>query len=136
MPTTIDAFFAVVEICQNLSTMQNNMRTNVVQIQGSFHNGPGPLQGNLPATQQAIRELGNAFSQRLAFNQTIMTAYPAQLTTAAVALGISPTDVTNIQALLVLWSNNLKTAVFNVVADLDNGVTSLLAAVTVAMLPF
>ena len=141
MPTTIDAFFAVVEICQNNSTMQNNMRANVVNLQGLFHGTitttpPSPLLGNLPATQVAVRALGNAFLQRLAANQSIMTTYPSQLSTAAIALGISTTDVTNVQALLVLWAGNMNTAVFNVIADLDTGVTNLLAAIPVAMLPF
>lgn len=39
MPTTIDRFFAVVQLCQNLATMQNNMRANAQAIKAS-HDAP------------------------------------------------------------------------------------------------
>ena len=133
MPTTVDRFFAVVQICQNISTMQNNMRTNVQVIQSAKNAGTIPT---FSAAQQAMRDLGNAFLQRLAMNQTIMTAFPSQLSAGATALGISPTDVTTVQALLVTWGTNLNTAVVTNQSDLDTLVTNVLAAVPVAMLPF
>ena len=39
MPTTIDRFFGVVQLCQNLATMQNNMRANVQGLKAS-HDAP------------------------------------------------------------------------------------------------
>ena len=131
MPTTVDRFFAVVEICQNLSTMQNNMRANVQIIQSSAH------AGTLTVTaQKAFQDLGLAFNQRLTLNQSIMTAFPSQLSAGATALGITPTDVTNIQNLLVTWATNLQNNTVVTLADVDTLVSNLLAAVPVAMLPF
>ena len=133
MPTTIDRFFGVVQICQNLATMQNNMRANVQIIQAAKNAGTIPT---FAAAQQAIRDLGNAFLQRLAFNQTVLTNFPSQVAVGATAVGITPTDVTDIQTLLVTWSTNLSTATVTNQTQLDNGVASVLANVPAAMLPF
>jgi hypothetical protein len=208
MPTTIDQFFAVVQICQNLSTLQNNMRSNVQAIKAS-HDSPGAVlstvaaaytagsgqlivadasatafgqaliglnnaaktvllvtakNGNIltvtvkqndqnaavgvqvrtvsnlfqdfPATQQAMRELGAAFLQRLQMNQNIYDAYPTEVTNGATGVGIVPADVGTVQDLLKTWSTTLSTVVITTQAQLDNGVSALLAAVPPAMLPF
>lgn len=207
MPTTIDQFFAIVQICQNLSTMQNNMRANVQAIKAS-HDAPGALlttvaqayvagSGTLivasaapaanqtiiglnnsahtvlrvtdkvgatltvvakqndqnaavgvqvravsnlfedfPATQQAMRDLGSAFLQRLAMNHTIYDAYPTEVTNGALGVGIAPADVGSVQTLLVTWATNLSTAVITNQTQLDNGVAAVLANVPPAMLPF
>ena len=208
MPTTIDAFFAIVQIAQNLSTMQNNMRANVQAIKAS-HDAPGALlttvgqayvagSGTLivanggvqaanqtliglnnaahtvlrvtakagatltvvakqndqnaavgvqvravsnlfedfPATQQAMRDLGAAFLQRLAMNQTIYDAYPTEVNNGALGVGIAPADVGSVQTLLVTWATNLSTAVITNQTQLDNGVAAVLANVPPAMLPF
>lgn len=132
-PTTIDRFYAVVQITQNLSTMQNNMRANVVIIQNAKNAGTIP---SFAAAQQATRDLGNAFLQRLAMNQTIMTAFPTELSAGATALGIAPSDVTAVQALLVDWASRLSTATITNQTQLDNGVAAVLANVPPAMLPF
>src|SRR5689334_3783364 len=59
---TIERFYAVVQLCQNLSTMQNNMRANVQGIQASVAAG---TITTFAAAQQATRDLGTAFLQRL-----------------------------------------------------------------------
>ena len=133
MPTTVDRFFAVVQICQNIATMQNNMRASVQTIKASKDVGTIPT---FAAAQQAMRDLGNAFLQRLTMNQTIMSAFPSQLSVGATALGISPADVTSVQALLVTWGTNLNTAVVTNQSELDTLVTNVLANVPSAMLPF
>ena len=131
MPTTVDRFFAVVDICQNLSTMQNNMRANVVVIQTSAH------AGTLTVTaQKAFSDLGIAFNQRLSMNSAIMAAFPAQLSAGATAIGVAPADVTSVQALLVTWAENLRLNTVVTLADCDTLVTNILAAVPAAMLPF
>lgn len=131
MPTTVDRFFAVVQICQNLSTMQNNMRANVVTIQTSVH------AGTLTVTpQKAYSDLGRAFNQRLTFNSTIMAAFPSQLSAGATALGIAPADVTSTQNLLVTWAENLRLNTVATLTDVDTLTSNVLAAVPVAMLPF
>lgn len=139
MPTTIDRFYAVVQITQNLSTMQNEMRVGILDIQANFKGtrvGGSPLQGNLPAIQQTVRDRGAAFQQRLDKNAALIAAFPAQLSAGATAVGIAPADVTSIQALMVTWATNHQTATFATGADLDTLVTNLLAAVPVAMLAF
>ena len=133
MPTTIDRFFSVVQICQNLATMQNNMRANVQIIQAAKNAG---TIATFAAAQQATRDLGNAFLSRLSRNQTIMTNFPSQLSAGSTAVGITPSDVTDLQALLVTWATNLSTAVITNQTQLDNGVTAVLANVPAAMLPF
>ena len=65
-----------------------------------------------------------------------MTIYLTQLSAGATAIGVSPTDVTNQQALLHTWATNMSTAAFTSSTDLDNQVAALLAAVPVAMLAF
>ena len=134
MPTTVDRFFAVVQICQNQATMQNNMRRNVQLLQSSFTSGP--LQGNTAGTQQAFRALGTAFQQRLAMNQTIMDTYPAQLSAGATAIGVAPSDVTSMQDLLGTWAGNLATATISSGTDVDTLVANVLANVPESMLPF
>jgi len=131
MPTTVDRFFAVVDICQNLSTMQNNMRANVVVIQTSAH------AGTLTVTpQKAYSDLGIAFNQRLSMNSAIMAAFPAQLSSGATALGIAPADVNSVQTLLVTWAENLRLNTVVTLADVDTLTNNVLAAVPAAMLPF
>src|SRR3990167_7683867 len=132
MPTTVDRFFAVVQVCQNLATMQNNMRKNVQVIQSSFHGG-----GGLTVTpQKAFSDLGAAFNQRLELNKAVMTAFPTQLSAGATALGIAPSDVTSIQNLLVIWATNLQNNAVFTLADCDTLVANVLANVPAAMLPF
>lgn len=135
-PTTIDRFYAVVEITQNLSTMQNNMRANVQIIQHSAETPGQPLFQDWPRVQKATQDLGTAFLQRLALNQTIMTNFPTELSAGATALGILPSDVTAVQALLVDWSSRLATATITNQTQLDAGVAAVLANVPAAMLPF
>ena len=132
MPTTIDRFYAVVQITQNLSTMQNNMRANVQILQASRLAGTITLA----QAQQAFRDLGTAFQQRLTLNANLIAAFPTQLSAGATAVGIAPADVTSVQALMVTWSTNLQNATFAVVADLDTLVTNVLANVPAAMLAF
>lgn len=133
MPTTIDRFFAVVQICQNLATMQNNMRANVQAIKAA--KAAGTLVTFADA-QAATRALGTAFLQRLAMNQTIMTAFPTELAAGASAVGIAAGDVSAAQTLLTTWATTLSTAVITNQTQLDNGVTAVLANVPAAMLPF
>ena len=210
MPTTIDRFFAVVQICQNLATMQNNMRANVTALKAS-HDAPNPggpvttvgpdgytagsgrlvvvnhlriaegalieldtplhsvlrvlskvgntltvsakhndgnaasgaaiaLVSNLfedfPATQQAVRDLGRAFLQRLDMNAAVVSQFRVQVQAGAEALGIVYTDMTDIYNLLRTWATNLNTATITNQTQLDNGVAAILANVPAAMLPF
>src|SRR3990167_533408 len=131
MPTTVDRFFAVVQVCQNLATMQNNMRKNVQVIQSSFHGG-----GLTVTPKKAFSDLGAAFNQRLELNRVVMTAFPTQLSAGATALGIAPSDVTSIQNLLVTWATNLQNNTVVTLADCDTLVSNVLANVPAAMLPF
>lgn len=133
MPTTIDRFFAVVQLCQNLATMQNNMRANVQTIQAGKNAGTIPT---FAAAQQATRDLGNAFLQRLNMNAAIVTQYPSQVQLGAEALGIVYQDMTDTYNLLRTWATNLSTATITNQTQLDNGVTAVLANVPAAMLPF
>jgi len=139
-PTTIDRFFGVVQICQNIATMQNNMRDNVVFLQNQFTsggiNGLSTLQGDLVGTQQAFHDLGTAFQQRLSMNQNVMSAWPIQLAAGATAIGVTSSDVTGRQNLLLNVSSGLVTAVFTSSSDVINGVNTVLGLVPVAMLPF
>jgi hypothetical protein len=133
MPTTIDRFFGVVQLCQNLSTMQNNMRRNVVIIQ------EGVAAGTIPtfaAAQTATRALGTAFLQRLDMNAAVVQAFPAEVQAGATALGISFTDMTDVYNNLRTWATNLSTATITNQTQLDNGVAAVLANVPAAMLPF
>lgn len=139
MPTTIDRFFGVVQLCQNLSTMQNNMRANVLDLQANFHGtrqGDSPLQGNLPAVQQAIRDLGKAFQQRLAMNKAVTDNFQSEVQAGATAIGVAPADLASVFALLNTWATNMSTATFADGAALDTQVAALLAAVPPAMLAF
>lgn len=135
-PTTIDRFFAVVQICQNIATMQNNMRENVVLLQNQYTSGSGPLFNNLSATQQAYRDLGIAFQQRLTLNQAVMSAFPIQLAAGGNAIGVTSSDVIGRQQLLVNVSSGLVTATFVTSSGPIDGTNQVLAAVPVAMLPF
>jgi hypothetical protein len=133
MPTTIDRFFAVVQLCQNLSTMQNNMRANVVTIQ------QGKAAGTIATfadAQVAVRALGQAFLQRLAMNKAIYDAHPAEVAAGAAAVGIGVNDMANAHALLMQWATTLSTATVTNQTQLDNGVNAVLANVPAAMLPF
>ena len=133
MPTTIDRFFAVVQLCQNLTTMQNNMRRNVQGIKASKDAGTIPT---FAAAQQAVRDLGTAFLQRLDMNAAVATQYPAQVQAGAEALGIVYQDMTDTYNLLRTWATNLNTATITNQTQLDNGVAAVLANVPASMLPF
>jgi hypothetical protein len=133
MPTTIDRFFAVVQLCQNLATMQNNMRANVQTIQAAKDAGTIPT---FAAAQQATRDLGTAFLQRLDMNAAVVQAFPAEVQAGATALGISFADMTAVYDNLRTWATNLSTATITNQTQLDNGVTAVLANVPAAMLPF
>jgi hypothetical protein len=139
-PTSIDRFFGVVQICQNIATMQNNMRDNVVFLQNAYTsggiNGLSTLQGDLVGTQRAYRDLGAAFQQRLAFNQNVMSAWPTQLSAGASAIGVQTTDVTARQQLLVNVSSGLANAVFTTSGDVITGTNQVLNVVPMAMLAF
>ena len=133
MPTTIDRFFGVVQLCQNLATMQNNMRANVQVIQAAKNAGTIPT---FAAAQQAVRDLGLAFLQRLDMNAAIVTAFNAEVQAGSAALGISFTDMTNVYNNLRTWATTLSTATVTNQTQLDNGVTAILANVPAAMLAF
>lgn len=139
-PTTIDRFFGVVQICQNIATMQNNMRDNVVILRNAYTSGGptgnSPLLNNLSAAQQAYRDLGTAFQQRLTMNQAVMSAFPIQLAAGANAIGVTSSDVTGRQQLLVNVSSGLVTAVFTSSGDVIAGTNTVLNTVPVAMLAF
>lgn len=133
MPTTIDRFFAVVQLCQNLATMQNNMRANVQIIQ------TGVAAGTIPtfaAAQQAVRDLGTAFLQRLDMNAAVVTAHAADVQAGAEALGIIYADMTSVYTLLRQWATTMSTATITNQTQLDNGVAAILANVPASMLPF
>ena len=133
MPTTIDRFFAVVQLCQNLATMQNNMRRNVVIIQ------EGKAAGTIATfadAQQAVRALGTAFLQRLDMNAAVVQQYPAQVQAGAEGVGIVYQDMTDTYNLLRTWATNLSTATITNQTQLDNGVAAILANVPAAMLAF
>ena len=133
MPTTIDRFFAVVQLCQNLATMQNNMRRNVVIIQESKAAG---TIATFAAAQTAVRDLGTAFLQRLDMNAAIVTTYPAEVQAGATALGISFADMGDVYDNLRTWATTLSTATITNQTQLDNGVAAILANVPASMLPF
>jgi hypothetical protein len=136
MPTTIDRFFGVVQLCQNLSTMQNNMRRNVQIIQAGVANSESELFNDFAKAQTATRDLGTAFLQRLDMNAAVVQAFPAEVQAGATALGISFTDMTDVYNNLRTWATNLSTATITNQTQLDNGVAAVLANVPAAMLPF
>lgn len=136
MPTTIDRFFGVVQLCQNLATMQNNMRANVQTIQAGVANPASDLFGDYAKAQTAVRALGSAFLQRLDMNAAIVTTYSAEVQAGATALGISFTDMTNVYNNLRTWATNLNTATITNQSQLDAGVAAVLANVPASMLPF
>jgi hypothetical protein len=135
-PTTIDRFFGVVQLCQNLSTMQNNMRANVQIIQHSAETPGQPLFNNFPATQKAVRDLGTAFVQRLDLNAAIVTTYTADVQAGSAAIGVSFSDMTAVYNNLRNWALIMSTATITNQTQLDNGVTAILNNVPAAMLPF
>jgi len=133
MPTTIDRFFAVVQLCQNLATMQNNMRRNVVIIQ------EGKAAGTLATfadAQKAVRDLGTAFLQRLDMNAAIVSGHAAEVQAGAEAVGIVYADMTALYTLLRQWATTMSTATITNQTQLDNGVAAILANVPASMLPF
>jgi hypothetical protein len=130
---TIERFYAVVQLCQNLSTMQNNMRANVVTIQ------QGVAAGTIPtfaAAQTAVRALGTAFLQRLDMNAAVVTPHATEVSDGAAALGIVFADMTARYDLLRTWATTLSTAVVTNQSELDAGVAAVLANVPASMLPF
>ena len=130
---TNERFYAVVQLCQNLSTMQNNMRANVQRIKTATDAGTLPT---FAAAQQATRDLGTAFLQRLALNAAVVTPHVTEVTDGAAALGILFADMTARYDLLTTWATNLSTAVITNQTELDNGVAAVLANVPASMLPF
>ncbi|HJT92446.1 MAG TPA: hypothetical protein VJ777_10940 [Mycobacterium sp.] len=204
---TIERMYAVIQLCQNLSTMQNNMRANVQAIKAS-HDTPGAVvttvaggytagsgtltvanaaaisvgtllglnnaahtvllvtgkNGNVltvvvkqndadaatgvavasvsalfedfPATQQAVRDLGRAFLQRLDLNAAVVTPHATEVSDGAAALGILFQDMTDRYNLLRTWATNLNTATITNQTELDNGVAAVLANVPASILPF
>ena len=140
MPTTIDRFFGVVQLCQNLATMQNNMRANVQNVKAD--KDAGRLVGDPPHVmtfadaQAAMRGMGTAFLQRLDMNAAVVTQYPGEVQAGAVALGIAYADMTAVYANLRTWATNLSTATITNQTQLDNGVAAVLANVPASMLPF
>jgi hypothetical protein len=130
---TLERFYAVVQLCQNLSTMQNNMRANVVAIQAAKNAGTIPTFAD---AQTAVRALGAAFLQRLNLNAAIVTAQPTAVSDGAAALGILMADMTARYNLLVTNATNLSTATVTNQTQLDNGVAAILANVPASMLPF
>ena len=130
---TLERFYAVVQLNQNLSTMQNNMRANVVTIQTAKNAGTIPT---FAAAQQATRDLGTAFLQRLAMNAAIVTAHPTEVSDGAAALGILMSDMVDRYNLLLTWATTLSTATVTNQTELDNGVAAVLANVPASMLPF
>lgn len=133
---TIERFYAVVQLCQNLSTMQNNMRENVQIIQAGVANPQSELFGNFALAQQRTRELGTAFLQRLALNANVVTPHVTEVTDGAAALGILFADMTARYDLLTTWATTLSTATITNQTQLDNGVAAVLANVPAAMLAF
>jgi hypothetical protein len=136
LPTTIDTFRTILKATDVLANYQDNIRKNVQAIQSWYHNGPGPLQGDLAATQQAVRVFGLAALQAIAPLGTAYETFPAELQAAAVPPLPTFSDLSNLYNLLFTWATAMNTAVFNTTADLDNGVEALLAAVPARMLPF
>jgi hypothetical protein len=130
---TIERFYAVVQLCQNLSMMQNNMRASVQGIKASKDAGTIPT---FAAAQQAVRDLGTSFLQRLAMNEAVVTPHIVEVTDGAAALGILFSDMTARYDLLVTWATTLSTATVTNQTELDNGVTAILANVPASMLPF
>jgi hypothetical protein len=133
---TIERYFGVNQLCQNLATMQNNMRTNVVVLQTSAETPGQPLYQDWPAVQQAVRDLGTAFLQRLALNDAIVQAHQTEVRDGGAALGIVGTDMADRYALLLTWATTLSTATITNQTQLDNGVAAVLANVPQSMLPF
>lgn len=133
MPTTIDRFFGCVQLCQNLSTMQNNMRANVQIIQAAKNAGTIPT---FAAAQQAFRDLGTAFLQRLDMNAAVVTNFNADVQAGVAEFGVSFTDMTNVYNNLRSWATTLSTVTVTNQTQMDNGVASILANVPAAMLPF
>lgn len=130
---TLERFYAIVQLTQNIATMQNNMRANVVTIQQGVAAGTIP---SFAAAQQATRALGSAFLQRLAMNAGIVTAHPTEVNDGAAALGILMTDMTDRYNLLLTWATTMSTATITNQTELDNGVAAILANVPASMLPF
>lgn len=132
--TTVDRFFACVQICQRLSTIANNMRDNVQVIQRGFNGtlAGSTLNGNLPLTQQAFRDLGTALDSPisgLASIDSVVATNQTAIANGLTALGVAPADANAVRANLRTWVNNLKAAVIVTAADVDTLVANVLANV-------
>jgi hypothetical protein len=136
MPTTIDRFIAVYQLCQQIAGMQNDMRASAQIIQSGFSNPASELFNDLPLVQQRTRDAGAAYLSRIAVLTTLATNFSGDLATGFTALGISPTDVTALRTLLTTWATNLHTATITSQIQLNNQVAALLAAVPAAMQPY
>lgn len=136
MPTPIDTFWAILTITRVLSDVQRTLRQTSQNFQGWYHNGPGPLQGNLAATQQGIRDFGLGQLQILATVKALYDTYPTELTAAAVAPLPTFTALQAAYSLVFTWATNMNTVTLASGADLDAKVAALLAAVPPTMLPY
>ena len=81
--------------------MPDNLRANVQILVHSFERGP--MQGNLPRMEQALRDLGRAFQQRLAMQEAPHAAL-------APHLAIGRASVSGVHALMTEWATALATA--------------------------
>ncbi len=133
---TIERFYAVVQLCQNLSTMQNNMRKNAQFYQTESQTPGRPMFQNYPLLQQAVRDDGLGFLQRLDMNAASVTPHVTEVTDGAAALGILFADMTNRYNLLRTEATSLNTATITDQTTLDAVVTSVLANIPASMLPF
>ena len=139
MSRSSDNFWTVVTISRVLSQMLNNMREGAVQLQQNYHGtlpGGSPLQGNLPAIQQAVRDQGLANQQILDKIAAAYLANPTELQAAAVAPLPTFADLQADYQLLNTWATNKRNATFTTAADLDNAVGALLAAIPPSISPY
>lgn len=130
---TMERFSAVSQVVNNAAQMSNNMRANTVGIQTSKNNGTIPT---FAAAQQAFRDLGTAFKQRLDKAAAIVTPNLVAIQDGSAAVGIQFSDLQARNTLLNTWADNLRTAVVTNQSQMDTLVSSLLAAVPATILPF
>lgn len=133
MASTIDRFIASYQLCQQIADMQNNMRANVQIIQAAKNAGTIPT---FAAAQQAFRDLGNAFLARITVLTTLVTNNLGAVQAGTTALGVTFTDITDLNTLLTTWATNLSTATITTQTQMDNSVAALLAAVPAAIQPY
>lgn len=141
MATTVDRFFACVQICQRLSTIANNMRSSVQKISDGFKGGivGSTLSGNMIATQQAFIDLGNALdspANGLSAIDSMVSANQTAISNGLTAIGVAPADANNVRLNLRTWVNNLKSAVIVTGTDVDALVNGVLTNVPAALQAF